>query len=371
MTLKTVTGPTIHDALADARRLFGPSVVLLQSEPGGPGEAASVTVGFDQDTAVHRPPTPRPAPASPAVPEPLEATLPRAYGYASARKPRPASTEAIASPSPTAARPDPSPSPAATATEVAALQARLAELEAALAEVRRAETPAAPAASRRSPLVFVGPAGAGKTSLALRLALSPALTGARRPAVLMVAPEVEHAVDAAPSFWASGVPVAVVASADETAEALAQFADADLILVDTPALSLAPGRARAGVARLGDVLAPLGEAEVHLVVDATRAPGSLTVDGLASLGLRPDGLALTRLDEAPTAADAWAAELPLPIRWMADGAAVSDLANAPAPAFVDPAPAPPAPDPADLPSWVSLPSLAVDAPRAVPAFAHA
>ena len=374
MTLKTVTGPSIQEALADARRLFGEDAVLLQSSPPAHGAPASVTVAFD--VPAHRP-APRPAappparPAAPAVPD--GELAPRAYGYGAGlyRNVRPAAPEPASAPlaAPAYAAPPPPPgegwgeglahvqavappAPAASPSEVAELRARLAALEATLAA-----RPAAPAAHtpapRRPPLVFVGPGGAGKTSLALRLGGAPALCGARCPAVLLVAPEADRYADPAPVFWGRGVPVAVVETADDVREALATFAEADLLIVDTPALPLRPGRARAVVERLGRVLAPLASVEVHLVVDAARAPRSLTAETVAALGLEPDAVAVTRLDEAEVSAGAWATHLGRPVRFASSGPDAKDLAvvedepaapTAPMPQFGRPADvAPPAP----------------------------
>ena len=343
MTLKTVTGPTIRDALADARRLFGPDVVLLQSAPEAHGAPASVTVGFDA-APVARPVPARPV-APPAIPEPV--AVPRAYGYGAARNARPAPAEPISVP--TRAMPA---EPSATAAEVAELRARLAELEATLARVRQPQ--AGPVRRRRAPLVFVGPAGVGKTSLALRIALRPSLAGAERPAVLMVAPEAEYAVDAASVFWGAGVPVAVVRTPEEVAEALDLFADADLLLVDTPALPLQAERAHAAVARLGALLAPLEAVEVHLVVDAARAPESLTADTVAALGLRPDGLALTRVDEAPALAARWSRHLGLTARFATLGPSPADVTANAQREIGDPLPDP-------LPTSLDLRSLVSDA----------
>ncbi|WP_420456773.1 hypothetical protein [Rubrivirga sp.] len=362
MTLKTVTGPSIRDALADARRLFGADVVMLQSAPAAHGHPASVTVAFDTAPAPGAPSATRPVarpPATPAVPEPVAEVAPRAYGYGAVRNMRPPVQESVAAPGGVweggsvreAASPSPSdsdrtgPEPAVTAAEVASLRARLAELEAALAEVRASAPVPVPS---RAPVVFVGPGGSGKTSLALRLARAPALVGAERPAALIVAPETERTADPAPLFWAVGVPVAVVQTADDVREALRTFADADVIVVDTPALPLAPERARPAVARLGEVLAPLGTAEVHLVIDATRSAATLGAATIGDLGLRPDALALTRLDEAPGAEATWTAALGLPLRLVAAGP--DDLALATqrpalpsAPPFPRAAPMPTAP----------------------------
>ena len=361
MTLKTLTGPSTKDALADARRLFG-DVVLLQSSPGGPGTPASVTVAYDEAAhlAPARPPVAAP-PALPAVPAPAEPAAPRPYGYGPARQVRPADAEPFSPVPPAAPAPSAAP-PAATADEVAALRARLAELEAALREVQAAAPPPAP---RRPPVVLVGRAGSGKTTLALRLAQSPELSEARSPAVLVVAPESGPFLDPAPSFWDAGVPVAVVRSAADVAEAMRTFAGADLLVVDTPALAVHADRARAAIARLGEVLAPLAAVEVVLAVDASRAPESLTGAALDALGLRPDALALTRLDEAPCGPGVWERELGLRARFASSG---PDLANLSGPLGPHQPAAPPAGPPAPVPAPVATPVPRTSATPPAPAY---
>ena len=363
MTLKTVTGPSTRDALAEARRLFGADVVLLQSAPAAHGQPASVTVAFDAVPSPGRAAAAAPAwTVEPARPEPAAAPAARAYGYTNVRKAPAPPAEPISAPRlpsvaaayasstppvsaagergytnhPAASAParradrDPSPAagdePTASASEVAALRARLAELEAAVAAVRAA---APPAVLRRAPLVFVGPGGSGKTSLALRLAQSLDLADAQRPAVLLIAPDADRFVDPASVFWGAGVPVAVARTPEEVADAVETFADADLLLVDTPSLPLSPARARPVVRRLGDLLAPLGTVEVVFVLDATRARSTLGADALAALGLQPDALALTRLDEAADDAPSWASHLGLTVRLTSSGPDLADLSTAP------------------------------------------
>ncbi|WP_412061170.1 hypothetical protein [Rubrivirga sp. IMCC45206] len=402
MTLQTLTGPSIREALADARRLFGPDVVLLQSAPAVGGDPASVTVAFDVAPAA-----PAPAPTAPAAASTTGAA--RVYGYGAPRKRRPAPTESVAAAllddlglagalppagqnapaaaaSPAAAtsvegparqaptgadRAEPAtpsasapgtPEPAASAAALAALQARLADLEAALEAVRPVPAPARP------PVVFVGPAGDGKSSLALGLARAPALAEARCPAAIVVASEGD-APDAAARFWTAGVPAAVVRTADEVRDALRTFADADLLVVDTPALSLDPARATAQVARLGALLAPLGAVEVVLAVSAARSHETLAAETLDALGLRPDALALTRLDEvADPASEAWTRALALPLRFVS--AAPGAVEAAPAPAAAD---GPPLSDivlgplAGPVRTEATSPPLALSTPRPAPA----
>ena len=353
MTLKTLTGPTIRDALADARRLFGPGVVMLQSSPPAAGQPASVTVAFDEAPAPRSGPHPSiaaPRRAAPAAPQPIAQPVARPYGYGDVRNVRPHT-------------PEPAAAWAADASEVERLRQRLDRLETELARVR-ASHPSA----RRPPLVLVGPSGSGKTSLALRLALAPETVGAERVAVLVVASDAPLAVDPAPAFRAAGVAVETVRTADDVREAAARFGEADLVVVDTPSLPLDPARARPVVARLGEVLAPLEDVKVHLVLDATRSRLTFGADALDALGLAPNALALTRLDEAPDAGAPWAAHLGLPVRVVSLGPDAGDLALATPP---EPAPAP-APTPtasAPRPNPLTPASYVFDDPqRATPAF---
>ncbi|MCH8959851.1 MAG: hypothetical protein IH820_00615 [Bacteroidetes bacterium] len=83
MNIKTITGASIHAALAEARRLLGDDVVLLESVPPSGSEPARVTVMVDagaSQEASTRVPAPRRA---------VEETSPYAppgYGYGAARR---------------------------------------------------------------------------------------------------------------------------------------------------------------------------------------------------------------------------------------------------------------------------------------------
>ena len=74
MNVKTLFGASIADALAQARRLFGDDVVLLESVPPADGHPARITVLAD--AAAARAPEPAPAPAA------APAAAPVGYGYA-------------------------------------------------------------------------------------------------------------------------------------------------------------------------------------------------------------------------------------------------------------------------------------------------
>ena len=61
MQIKTITGASIHAALAEARRLLGDDVVLLESVPPSGSEPARVTVMVD-DAVSQEVSSPAPAP---------------------------------------------------------------------------------------------------------------------------------------------------------------------------------------------------------------------------------------------------------------------------------------------------------------------
>lgn len=85
MNIKTLTAPTIHAALKEARRLHGDDVMLVESTPPTGDQPARVTVMIDEASAQPAAtPAARPAPARP-VPQPAPAAPAMAFGYAGAR----------------------------------------------------------------------------------------------------------------------------------------------------------------------------------------------------------------------------------------------------------------------------------------------
>lgn len=185
-------------------------------------------------------------------------------------------------------------------------------------------------------LALVGPSGAGKTAMALRLAQHPSFYGRRRTGILVVAPETESAAlfhDATAVYRRFGLPVQTVASAEEMEAALGRFAGFDQIIVDTPALPLRD--AHAASARLAALLAPLVPLDVVYVLDATRSPEALDPAALARLPLAPRALALTHLDEVAgwgRLAD-WLLALGMPVQVVSTGPAIPDDAQPYAPGW--------------------------------------
>lgn len=410
MQVRTLTGSSIQAALADARRLLGDEVVLLEARPAQGAEPAQITVLTDAlpDSAASAPP-PRLAAAPLATPRAVPAEAPAAaavglagYGYGAARRPTPppapreeaAGDGAILSamrragglfgapPPEEAAAPAP-PVPAAAQAQLQLINDRLDALErrlstavigagyrwaahplfaelleaqmrpstvAALFEAlaRQSLAPDTPTETLRwalaqelrrrlerpaprqgaAPLLLMGPAGAGKTALALRLALHPSFYARRRTGVIALLPESPNSLGADPAelYRRFGLPVQCVGTPAEMSAALDRLAHFDQVLIDTPSLPGRPGAAHAAadrLRRLTDAVMPL---EVHLVLDATRAYECVDAPALRRLPLAPTSLALTHLDETPGwgRAAEWLLALELPVRFLATAAGVPD-----------------------------------------------
>ena len=160
--------------------------------------------------------------------------------------------------------------------------------------VRRAVGHGDPGTPRR--VALVGPAGAGKTTLAIKLAVAEALGKGRRVALMTLDDQRIGAVEQLKIYAGIlGVPMQVVPTADEAPGRLKALGPADLIVIDTPGVSPGEAGRRDEVQR---TLAALSCREIHLVLNAcTREPDALAVvEGWKSA---PVGhLAFTRLDEA-------------------------------------------------------------------------
>ena len=385
MSFQTLTAPSIHAALAEARRRFGDGVVLLESVPPEGDAPARVTVMLEPDeprTSVHAPE--RPA----AAPRPKRryttSKLLERLSLAGARQ-----TEAATAPNEADKPPrfadaleaeiqtsqrlvsTPPNTPALTQTEaragleqqmerqmerqlqtlhdrldamerrfsaaligtaqrwgahplfgmllekgmrpatLARLFNRLAEaghdpetdpetLRWALAqELRRWVETDVPKPDARTQL-FIGPSGAGKTSLLLKLAKDVAVYGRRHAGILVVLPEDEEAAlqhNPTELYRRFGLPVQSVHDVQAMRAALDRVHDFDQILIDTPPLPLEEAAARRMLGRLEQITSEAGPRQVHLVVNATRTLGTLDRTWLSRLPLRPDALALTHLDE--------------------------------------------------------------------------
>jgi flagellar biosynthesis protein FlhF len=408
MNIKTLTAPSIQEALAEARALLGDDVVLLESVGARDGQPARVTVMSDA-TALAATPAP--------VPVPAESAPAGGYGYAASPRPARPTTPAPPArrsllpredfsapardgrarlhPAPPAPTFDPAEFERSLGLSVersveALLDDRLARLHQRLDALERTSGPllesaqrwaahplfadllgqgfrpetvgdlfqrafgegarpgsdeelrwavaralrlrldhTAPTRSATGSLVVMGPSGAGKTSLLLKLAAHPSFYGRLQTSVLVLAPEDTDGLpyhEHADLYRRFGLPVQTARTAEEVRLALDRAAGFDQLLIDTPPLPARPREAQRMAAWIHELLHALVPLDVHFVLDATRALDGFDAGYLQRLPLRPTAVSLTRLDEAfgwGRVAE-WMLGLDLPVRFASADARVPD-----------------------------------------------
>jgi flagellar biosynthesis protein FlhF len=165
-------------------------------------------------------------------------------------------------------------------------------------ELRRMLSATAPKRTNANYL-FIGPSGAGKTSLLLKLARHESFFGRRLPTVISIRPEDDDIpyLSPVPLYRDFGLPVQVVRTPQEMHQALDRVQQFDQVLIDTPPLPFDPEKARPVLRRLQRIVNPLMPLQVHLTLNATRTLDELDENFLRRLPLQPDAVALTHLDE--------------------------------------------------------------------------
>ncbi len=143
----------------------------------------------------------------------------------------------------------------------------------------------------RGIIALVGPAGVGKTTALIQLAVNYGL--AENRTVQLVTTDV-HRVGAASRLKSLssvlGLPCRPAGSAEALEQLLEDTRGLDLVLVDTPPnLSSSPG--------LAQYLARHPEIDTHLVLAASMSAGAMTAAATAFRETKPGKLILTRLEE--------------------------------------------------------------------------
>jgi flagellar biosynthesis protein FlhF len=160
---------------------------------------------------------------------------------------------------------------------------------------------------------FVGPTGVGKTTTIAKLAAHYALGEKRKVALVTLDTYRIAAVEQLRLFAKIiGLPVDVVLTADELAQALVRHRDKEIVLIDTA------GRSQRDVLQMAELTAFFTKNQhimVHLVLSATASMPNLndTVARFKPLGLA--SLVFTKLDEStvfgPLLSTALHAQLPM------------------------------------------------------------
>ncbi|MBS0373652.1 MAG: flagellar biosynthesis protein FlhF [Proteobacteria bacterium] len=178
----------------------------------------------------------------------------------------------------------------------------------------------------------VGPTGVGKTTTIAKLAARWALKhGANDLALVSLDHYRIGARDQLLTFARIlGVPMHVAASARELGTVLQALSARRLVLIDTAGMSPHDPRLAEQFATLN---VPGRQVRTLLALPATGEPQALEEIVRSYARVRPDGLVLTKLDEAASLGGALSVALrhALPLAWLADGQRIpDDLHAAPA-----------------------------------------
>jgi flagellar biosynthesis protein FlhF len=173
--------------------------------------------------------------------------------------------------------------------------------------------------AERRIVAFVGPPGAGKTTMLVKLAVRYGLRGRKPMHIISMDSWRIGGADALRTYAAGmGVTFEAIETAEALRQSLEEHTGKGLILIDTPGLGPADMKA---FAPLASVLSTHPEAEVHLVVPAHFSPSAM-----ASLAQRfrpflPSKLAITNADavESCLPAAALALSLERPVSFIGTG----------------------------------------------------
>jgi flagellar biosynthesis protein FlhF len=171
-------------------------------------------------------------------------------------------------------------------------------------------------------IMLVGPTGVGKTTTIAKLAARAALIEGRRVQLITLDNYRVGGVDQIRTFAdLIGVPLRVVASAHDLADAIDD--NDDLTLIDTAGRS---PRDTVSIRELADAIASAPPLETHLVIPAGSS--AVAIEDIVNRyrPLNPARLLFTKLDEVDDAPELSRApaRLSLPVTWVTTGQAVPE-----------------------------------------------
>ncbi len=177
--------------------------------------------------------------------------------------------------------------------------------------------------------LFIGPGGAGKTSLQIKLARHSQFFGRLGATGIVIPPEDESEMpyhSPVDLYRRFGLPVQKVDTPEALAEALGRTENFSHVLIDTPSMPLEAEAQKAFLVRISRMIRGIAPMQIHLVLNTARVLDDLDAAFLDRLPLRPDTLALTHLDETTQLgriAECLMA-IKLPVQFVSDGPQIAD-----------------------------------------------
>ncbi|MFZ0611433.1 MAG: hypothetical protein WAM73_04275 [Desulfobacterales bacterium] len=172
---------------------------------------------------------------------------------------------------------------------------RRSRLAGVIAQMGASVKPLAIERGQRRRIALVGPSGVGKTTAAAKLAAAYTLAPGMKVALLSLDTYRVAAAEELKAYAAIiDIPTAVVSDRSGLVEALEKYSRYDLVLIDTPGVTL---RNTALIRTLGEVFEGIAALEVQLVLSATARLRD-GVDLCAKLsGFRIERLMFSKIDE--------------------------------------------------------------------------
>ncbi|MEO6445743.1 MAG: hypothetical protein ABIZ91_00390 [Gemmatimonadaceae bacterium] len=171
-------------------------------------------------------------------------------------------------------------------------------------------------------LALVGPTGAGKTTLAAKLALHRSVFGGMKVGIITLDTYRVGALEQMQQYAEiTNLPLEVLYDVREVPSAMKRLDDCEVVIVDTPGRS---PRSKDANAQWQSLLRAIGPDEVHLVLPATLRPDAVPMIVNSMIACRVTHACLTKVDELHderAIADV-AARVEFPMRWLADGQSV-------------------------------------------------
>lgn len=189
----------------------------------------------------------------------------------------------------------------------------------------------------QSNIVFVGPAGSGKTTLIMKLARHEEFFGNKKVAIISVEPR-QHAqryTILKPFSEEHNIDLFTVKDGIDASKLMPKLSGYQQVLIDTPSISLEKKTAFREYWKLRQILAAIMPLEVHFVVNSTMENYYFRESYAANHPLQPDYLALTHLDET----NRWGQLIPFlkamgcGVRYLSVGPGVPDDINSYSPTW--------------------------------------